>query len=200
LRASLIQGSVEVLRGVRNSYCDGTVMHGCDPFRHPRKPSLRPTVLNVVTIVLVALCVAFGYLILRDRPPEQRMTSSPKEIQSISVIDGDTVRFEGKTYRLVGFDTPERGDRAGCDDERRRADTATNRLRGLLSDTSAHLERVSCGCKPGDEGTTRCNYGRMCGRLTIGGRDVGQILIQEGLAYSYVCNAGRCPPKRSWCG
>jgi endonuclease YncB( thermonuclease family) len=170
------------------------------PFRHPRRPSLRPTVLNVVTIVLVALCAAFGYLILRDRPSEQRVASSPKEIQSISVIDGDTVRFEGKRYRLVGFDTPESGDRAGCDDERRRADAATNRLRGLLSDTSAHLERVSCGCKPGDEGTPRCNYGRMCGRLTIGGRDVGQILIQEGLAYSYVCNAGRCPPKRSWCG
>jgi endonuclease YncB( thermonuclease family) len=28
------------------------------------------------------------------------------------VIDGDTVRFNGAAYRLMGFDTPERGDGA----------------------------------------------------------------------------------------
>jgi hypothetical protein len=27
--------------------------------------------------------------------------------------------------------------------------------------------------------TGRCNYGRLCGSLSIGGRDVGQILIQR---------------------
>ena len=38
---------------------------------------------------------------------------------AIDVVDGDTVRSGGAVYRLVGFDTPERGDRARCDDERR---------------------------------------------------------------------------------
>lgn len=36
-------------------------------------------------------------------------------------------------------------------------------------------------CLPaGAGGTPNCNYGRLCGSLTIGGRDVGQILIGEG--------------------
>jgi endonuclease YncB( thermonuclease family) len=164
------------------------------------KPSLSPAILNAIIIGLVGLCAVFGYLILRDQSSEQTVTSLPRVIQSISVIDGDTVRFEGATYRLVGFDTPERGDKAMCDGERRQADAATNRLRGLLSGIGANLERVSCGCKPGDEGTQRCNYGRLCGRLTVAGRDVGEILIREGLAHPYVCRASRCPPKRSWCG
>jgi endonuclease YncB( thermonuclease family) len=47
----------------------------------------------------------------------------------IDVIDGYTVRFSCDVYRLVGFDTPERGDEARYDDERRRAEAATVRLR-----------------------------------------------------------------------
>jgi endonuclease YncB( thermonuclease family) len=110
-----------------------------------------------VILVLVALCAAFSYLILHDRPPEQMLSSSsPKVVQSISVIDGDTVRFDGNAYRLVGFDTPEKGDKAKCDGERQRAKAASNRMRGLVSGVGAHLERVSCSCKPGDEETQRC--------------------------------------------
>src|SRR5262249_30986395 len=32
----------------------------------------------------------------------------------VDVIDGDTVRFDGKNFRLVGIDTPEIGVRARC--------------------------------------------------------------------------------------
>jgi hypothetical protein len=81
------------------------------PLRPSGKPSLWPTVPNVVVIVLVGLCAALGHFILRDRPSEQMVTSASRVIQSISVIDGDTVRFEGSAYRLVGFHTPEKGDR-----------------------------------------------------------------------------------------
>jgi endonuclease YncB( thermonuclease family) len=95
--------------------------------------------------------------------------------------------------RLVGFDTPERGDSARCEDERWRAEAATTRLRQLIAAGNARLQRVACACRPGEEGTSRCNYGRLCGSLTVGGRDVGQILIGEGLARSYVCSGTRCP-------
>jgi endonuclease YncB( thermonuclease family) len=115
------------------------------------------------------------------------------------VIDGDTVRFDGGIYRLVGFDTPERGDRARCDDERRRSDAATSRLRTLVARGDVSLKRVACACRKGLEGTRECNYGRLCGSLSVYGQDVGQTLIREGLAHPYVCGATSCPPRKPWC-
>jgi endonuclease YncB( thermonuclease family) len=128
-----------------------------------------------------------------------RTTNRSAPSDPIEVIDGDTVRFGGEVYRLVGFDTPERGDKARCDDERRRAETATTRLRTLIGSGDARLIRVACSCRPGLEGARNCNYGRSCGSLSIGGRDVGGILISEGLAHPYVCGATSCPPRRPWC-
>lgn len=123
----------------------------------------------------------------------------PRPSGPIEIIDGDTVRQQGITYRLVGFDTPERGDRARCGDERQRAEKATQRLRSLISTGTTVLTRVACACRQGEEGTRRCNHGRLCGVLTVGGRDAGQILISEGLAHSYVCGAASCPQRRPWC-
>lgn len=118
---------------------------------------------------------------------------------AIEVIDGDTVRLDGVIYRLVGFDTPERGDRARCNDERRRAEAATARLTSLVTSSDASLKRVSCACPAGTEGTSGCNFGRLCGSLTVGGRDVSQILISEGHARPLVCVGTSCSPRRSWC-
>ena len=52
---------------------------------------------------------------------------------------------------------------------------------------------------PGTEGTRRCNHGRLCATLTAAGREVGAIMIAEGLARRYVCGATRCPPRGTWC-
>ncbi|MBH5371473.1 thermonuclease family protein [Bradyrhizobium glycinis] len=125
--------------------------------------------------------------------------TSPGSPIAIFAVDGDTVRYQGQIYRLVGFDTPERGNKAMCEDERRLADTATSRLRQLIAGGEARLQRVVCACRPGEEGTSRCNYGRLCASLAVGGRDVGQILINEGLARPYVCSGTRCPPRQRWC-
>jgi endonuclease YncB( thermonuclease family) len=104
------------------------------------------------------------------------------------------------TYRLVGFDTPEKGNLARCDDERLLAESATGRQRQPIARARVSLRRVPCaGCRAGDEGTQRCNCGRLRGSLTVDGRDVGQILISEGLAHPYVCGLRGCPPKKSWC-
>jgi endonuclease YncB( thermonuclease family) len=125
---------------------------------------------------------------------------TPTQSGQIDVVDGDTVRFDGVAYRLVGIDTPEQGDKARCDDERRRADAATRRLRSLIAGGDARLVRVACACRPGQKGTRNRNFGRLCGSLSIGGQDVGTILISEGLAHPYICGATNYPPRRPWCG
>jgi len=165
--------------------------------------------LWAIVAAAVAFAVTMAFLNWQSSKPAVQQTHvkvlrptprpSPNPSGQIDVIDGDTVRFDGATYRLVGFDTPERGDNARCDDERRRADAAMARLRALIAGGDAHLVRVPCSCRPGTEGTRNCNFGRLCGSLSIGGRDVGGILIGEGLAHSYVCSATSCPRRRPWC-
>jgi endonuclease YncB( thermonuclease family) len=116
---------------------------------------------------------------------------------TITVVDGDTVRSDGHRFRLVGFDTPEMD--ARCERERTLAVAATDRLRQLITEGHANLERVACACRPGTEGTRSCNYGRLCGVLRVSERDVGSILISEGLAHRYVCTGAHCPRRESWC-
>jgi endonuclease YncB( thermonuclease family) len=124
--------------------------------------------------------------------------ASPLGPSQVEVVDGDTIRVAGETFRLVGFDAPETY-RAGCASERELGSRATFRLRQLVADGGLDLERVTCSCATGTEGTRRCNYGRSCGTLKARRQDVGAILIAEGLARSYVCGRTSCPSRESWC-
>ncbi|BCH23534.1 thermonuclease family protein [Mesorhizobium sp. L-8-3] len=118
-----------------------------------------------------------------------------------SVTDGDTIRMAGdrKGTRLVGFNTPESIE-PRCEEERTLGLRAKARLKELVANGSLELRRMPCSCDPGTEGTEACNYGRSCAILRIDGRDVGQILISEGLAVSFRCGTTSCPPTpRPWC-
>lgn len=128
--------------------------------------------------------------------------AEPIAPERIRVIDADTIRLDGKKpdYRLVGFNAPDKGDRAACAAENALAGPAAKRLDELMARGNVDLERVACSCRPGTEGTDRCNHGRFCAILKSNGVNVGLTLIAEGLATPFVCGVTSCPPlPHPWC-
>src|SRR6516164_7841656 len=127
--------------------------------------------------------------------------AAPIAPEEIRVIDGDTIRVHHQqpNVRLVGFNAPETR-RAQCEPEGELGAKATRRLRDLVRAGNLDFEFVACSCSPGTEGTQACNYGRRCGTLKSNGRDVGAILIAEGLAVPFHCGETSCPKTpKPWC-
>lgn len=87
------------------------------------------------------------------------------------IIDGDTGRDNGKKWRLISVDAPELAEPA-CDNERQLAIAARDRLQVLLS--GAYKIRPNGRDDP--------NGRALVDLLLPDGRDVGQILMNEGLA------------------
>lgn len=104
---------------------------------------------------------------------------------SVYVVDGDTIRMDGDSWRLVGFDTPETYE-PRCDFELALGQAATARLRALMA-SGRVVEVIRL---PG-----RDRFDRGLARLFIGGKNIADILIGEGLARAY--DGGR---RQSWCG
>ena len=124
--------------------------------------------------------------------------AEPIEPQDVHVVDGDTIDWQGERYRLVGFNTPEPN--ARCEAGRRLARQAKVRLQEIVHAGALDLTSVPCACKPGTEGTKRCNRGRLCGLLTHHTVDVAEIMIQEGYAAAFLCGRTSCPRMpRPWC-
>jgi micrococcal nuclease len=100
------------------------------------------------------------------------------------VIDGDTFILAGETIRLAGIDAPEMGN-PGCEDERRLAEAAKNRLHRLLN--TGAIQLVATGDRDRDR------YGRLLRDAHVDGRSVSEALMAEGLARPW---RGR---RESWC-
>src|SRR5262249_35218946 len=105
---------------------------------------------------------------------------------AITIVDGDTIKMGGVSYRMLGYDTPETFF-ARCRQEYDLGTRATARLKQLIAGAKAVTVEPN---------RRSCRYGRLCARLLVDGRDVGFILIAEGLAVPY---DGR-GPRRDWCG
>ncbi len=137
------------------------------------------------------LCAAVLLLAACQTAPMQSKPSEPGNTQAcriVSVVDGDTVDMTcagmgAFRARLLGYDTPESFE-PGCTAEARAARAATARLRALVSSARAVDPRFG--------GVDR--FGRQLVRLSLDGRDVGSVLIAEGLAVPY--GGGR---RINWC-
>lgn len=108
------------------------------------------------------------------------------------VTDGDTYQIAhagapaGEPVRARHFDTPERGDRAGCDAERALAEKATAAARRILPR----------GAKVWLSDLGRDRYGRLLATITLSdGTGLAERLIGAGLAIPY--HGGR---RSTWCG
>lgn len=88
------------------------------------------------------------------------------------VVDGDTIWLQGVNLRLESYDTPEPyNDICGGRAEVALAHQASARLLQLLNSNPFTLET-------GGED----RYGRVLATIRVAGRDVGDFLIEEGLA------------------
>ncbi|SCZ23815.1 thermonuclease family protein [Afifella marina] len=87
-----------------------------------------------------------------------------------------------ESIRILGIDAPEMHGR--CELENRLARVARERLRELLGSGQLVLDRRGCD-----------RYERTLARVSVGGHDIAEVMISEGLARPY--SGGR---RRSWCG
>ena len=105
--------------------------------------------------------------------------------QRVIIIDGDTVDIDGERIRIANIDTPEIGG-AKCPAERQLGLQAKQRTAELMQGRPIRILR-------GDHGRDVDRYGRTLARIEIGGKDLGEVLIGEGLARKW---AGK---RRPWC-
>lgn len=100
-------------------------------------------------------------------PSESPSPKPPRTYLVVSVTDGDTLDLaNGETVRLVGMDSPERGE---CGYDR-----ATNHLTELVLDQRVILTKA--------RGEDRDRYGRWLRYVDVGTVDAGLDQIEHGLA------------------
>ncbi|RWX35252.1 thermonuclease family protein [Rhizobium leguminosarum] len=168
----------------------------------------RRRLVRDVAILALIMMVGLVYSVFETGPVQSFLGTVSKSShamgpvdQAFTVTDGDTVHVAGERAgtRLIGFNTPEKFS-PQCEYERKLGERASSRLRELIKSPNVQLTKVPCACPAGSEGTDACNHGRSCGVLKVDGRDVGQVLIGEGLAVPFICEGNRCPrTPRPWC-
>jgi endonuclease YncB( thermonuclease family) len=107
----------------------------------------------------------------------------------VVIIDGDTFALGSERVRILNIDAPEtRGSR--CERELVLGLKAKERLAGLLRAGSVDVVR---------DGQDR--YRRTLARVSVGGLDVGQVLVREGLALPWQSGGEAKEARlRHWCG
>jgi micrococcal nuclease len=113
-----------------------------------------------------------------DIGPGMKRCSGP--VRVTCVVDGDTFWLNGEKIRIENIDAPEMT--GVCTGEPAKAEEAARRLSQLLTG-KINVARYG-----------KDKYGRTLARVIVGGNDIGDRLIDEGLARAWPNG-----PK-AWCG
>ena len=129
-----------------------------------RRRSWFASAVFILIIVIILLTLRLVEEIGEERQPGERFVV-------IRVIDGDTVELKGgDRLRLLGIDTPEKGERLH--------DEAANLLEKLARGKKARIEFAK---------TRRDRYGRLLGFLYIDDTlFANRTIIDSGLGYLYL--------------
>ncbi|HEV2898449.1 MAG TPA: thermonuclease family protein [Pseudaminobacter sp.] len=112
---------------------------------------------------------------------------------NVIIVDGDTLRIDDETIRIVEIDTPETF-RSRCENELILGLKAKERLRALVDSGAVSYEPT---------GTDR--YGRILARLFVQQEhrriNIGETLITDGHALRYHSGSeAKIARLRVWCG
>ena len=89
-----------------------------------------------------------------------------------TVVDGDTIKLNGTTWRLWGIDAPEI--QQACPDGWPAGVEAKGMLERLMAAGS-----IECKSKRRDR------YGRSIGLCRAGGKDLGAAMVSAGMAWAF---------------
>lgn len=120
--------------------------------------------------------LALGFHVARD----------PVRLTNVRVHDGDTFDSGLERFRPDNLDTPELGDKAHCPLENQRAEQARDAARQIFANAQVVIATPTSN--------RRDRYSRVLARITVDGRDYGEMLQQMNLARPY-----RRPPGWNWC-
>lgn len=130
--------------------------------------------VTVGTMFRIAICLFLLVPLALSVPPAQSMGAVIDGV--LRVIDGDTVDVADTRIRLFGIDAPE-GDQT-CTD---RSGTVLRCGDWVTAQVRDQYQGATATCAPVD--TDR--YGRVVARCSVAGRDMGQALVAQGLAFAY---------------
>ncbi|WP_282170923.1 thermonuclease family protein [Ruegeria atlantica] len=133
--------------------------------------------LLLLSAALAPLFIAAVWI----EPTKRTETLSASEVIA---VDGDTIDHGDDRYRLVGFDAPETF-RAQCEAEKALGLKTKDRLTEIIQANGY----VELEIEPELD-----KYGRFLAIARAGGKQVGSILISEGLARPY--SGGK---RQAWC-
>ncbi len=131
-----------------------------------------------VTLWVGLAALRGGYLAPAGAPPIRR---EPLDPAAVVVLDGDTLATDGRIFRLLAVDTPERGAPWFDGDQEPWASLAKARTRHAL-DAAREVVLLSRG--------ERDVHQRELVHVLVDGRPLAALLVADGLAYCTVARYG----------